>query len=84
MKDYVRQFNGSSITTEQWRTHLFHFFTNQPNGQEYLRALGKVDWDEVSRLTVLTLEADKKWLHGDGLDLCVNIEYDDSLAKPVR
>lgn len=48
MKDYVKTFNGKSITTEQWRTHLFHFFENQSNGQEYLRALGKVDFDEVS------------------------------------
>lgn len=49
MKDYDRTFSGTSITTGQWRSHLFHFFGNQPNGQEYLRALGKVDWDEVSR-----------------------------------
>lgn len=48
MKDYDRTFSGTSITTGQWRSHLFHFFGNQPNGQEYLRALGKVDWDEVS------------------------------------
>ncbi|NXD32286.1 LKHA4 aminopeptidase, partial [Spelaeornis formosus] len=70
MKDYVRQFNGTSITTEQWRAHLFHFFGNQPDGQEYIRALGKVDWDE--------------WLHGSGDDLCVNMQYDDSLAKPCN
>jgi len=48
MKDYVKTFNGKSITTEQWRTHLFHWFGSQPQAQEYTRALGKVDWDEVS------------------------------------
>lgn len=70
MKDYVKTFNGKSITTEQWRAHLFHWFENQENGQEYIRALGKVDWDE--------------WLHGSGEDLCVDMQYDDSLARPVR
>ncbi|RSH81372.1 hypothetical protein EHS25_006904 [Saitozyma podzolica] len=68
MKDYDRTFSGTSITTGQWRSHLFHFFGNQPNGQEYLRALGKVDWDE--------------WLHGAGPDLCVDMQYDDTLSKP--
>lgn len=24
-----------------------------------------------------------QWLHGSGQDLCVDMEYDDSLAKPV-
>ena len=70
VKSYVATFNGRSITTEQWRTHLFHFFENQPNGSDYIRKLGKVDWDA--------------WLHGDGLDLCVDVEYDDSLSKPCN
>ncbi|RXK38146.1 leukotriene A-4 hydrolase/aminopeptidase [Tremella mesenterica] len=68
MKDYVKTFSGTSITTEQWRAHLFHYFGNQPDSSRYLKALGKVDWDA--------------WLHGDGKDLCVDVEYDDSLSRP--
>ncbi|ORY35363.1 peptidase family M1-domain-containing protein [Naematelia encephala] len=68
MKDYDRTFSGTSITTDQWRAHLFHYFGSQPDGKEYLRKLGKVDWEA--------------WLHGDGLDLCVDNQYDDSLSKP--
>ena len=48
MKDYVNTFNGSSITTDQWRAHLFHYYGNLPDGSQYLKKLGKVDWDEVS------------------------------------
>jgi leukotriene-A4 hydrolase len=54
MKDYVKTFNGKSITTEQWRAHLFHWFGSQANSQEYIRALGKVDWDEVGRVMSLS------------------------------
>lgn len=48
MQDYVKTFTGTSITTDQWRSHLFHYFGSQSDGQEYLRRLGKVDWDNVS------------------------------------
>lgn len=27
--------------------------------------------------------ADEQWLHGDGPDLAVDVQYDDSLSKPV-
>ncbi|WWC71745.1 leukotriene A-4 hydrolase/aminopeptidase [Kwoniella pini CBS 10737] len=67
MKDYVRTFEGTSITTDQWREHLFHYFGQHKDGEELTRRLGKVDWDE--------------WLHGGGPDLCVDIEYDDTLSK---
>ncbi|WOO82539.1 Leucine aminopeptidase 2 [Vanrija pseudolonga] len=70
MKDYVKTFTNTSITTGQWRDHLFDFFGRQPAGEEYLRKLGQVDFDE--------------WLHGDGLDLCVDVQYDESLAKPCN
>ena len=69
MKDYVKTFNGTSITTDQWRSHLFHYFGRQADSASYLKKLGKVDWDA--------------WLHGDGPDLCVDLEYDDSLSKPA-
>ncbi|WWC63102.1 leukotriene A-4 hydrolase/aminopeptidase [Kwoniella dejecticola CBS 10117] len=67
MKDYVRTFEGTSITTDQWREHLFHYFGQHKDAEELTRRLGKVDWDE--------------WLHGSGPDLCVDIEYDDTLSK---
>lgn len=25
-----------------------------------------------------------QWIHGDGTDLCVDIQYDDTLSKQVR
>ncbi|WWD02391.1 leukotriene A-4 hydrolase/aminopeptidase [Kwoniella europaea PYCC6329] len=67
MKDYVRTFEGTSITTDQWREHLFHYFKQHQDAEELTRRLGKVDWDE--------------WLHGSGPDLCVDIQYDDTLSK---
>ena len=48
IKDYIKTFNGHSITTSQWKEHLFDFFGKQENGAEYVRKLGKVDFDEVS------------------------------------
>ncbi|KLT41494.1 putative leukotriene-A4 hydrolase [Cutaneotrichosporon oleaginosum] len=68
MKDYVKTFTNSSITTEQWREHLFDYFGKQKDSETYLKKLGKVDWDE--------------WLHGVGLGLPVDLTYDDSLSKP--
>jgi hypothetical protein len=48
MRDYVKTFNGTSITTEQWRAHLFHYFGSLKDGDEYLQKLGTVDWEGVS------------------------------------
>ncbi|OCF30838.1 leukotriene A-4 hydrolase/aminopeptidase [Kwoniella heveanensis BCC8398] len=67
MKDYVKTFEGTSITTEQWREHLFAYFKKHEDGEELTRKLGKVDWDE--------------WLHGSGTDLCAEVKYDDTLSK---
>ena len=85
MKDYVKTFSGVSITTSQWKAHLFDYFGKQPNANEYMRRLGQVDFDEVSCIVCLCEPvADLvQWLYGSGLDLCVNVEYDDSLSKPV-
>ncbi|KAK4685307.1 leukotriene-A4 hydrolase, partial [Tremellales sp. Uapishka_1] len=68
MKDYVKTFEGQSITTQQWQDHLFAYFQGLPNGDDYMRKLGKVDWDE--------------WLHGSGPDICVDLQYDDTMSKP--
>jgi leukotriene-A4 hydrolase len=48
MRDYVKTFNGTSITTEQWRAHLYHYFGSQKDGKEYLKKLDGVDWNGVS------------------------------------
>jgi leukotriene-A4 hydrolase len=48
MRDYVKTFNGTSITTEQWKAHLYHYFGSLKNGEEYLQKLGTVDWEGVS------------------------------------
>jgi leukotriene-A4 hydrolase len=49
MKDYDRTFTGTSITTDQWRNHMFHYFGSLPEGDELVKKLSKLDWDEVSR-----------------------------------
>lgn len=48
MKDYDRTFTGTSITTDQWRNHMFHYFGSLPEGDELVKQLSKLDWDEVS------------------------------------
>ena len=48
MRDYVKTFNGSSITTDQWRSHLFHYF-GKVDGGRHVKELAKIDWDEVSQ-----------------------------------
>jgi leukotriene-A4 hydrolase len=50
MKDYVKTFTNTSITTQQWRDHLFDYFGRQPNGADYLKKLEQVNWDEVREL----------------------------------
>ncbi len=55
MKSYVNTFSGTSISTDQWRTHLFDYFGGLPDGSEYVRKLGKVDWDEVGCLVWASL-----------------------------
>lgn len=68
MKDYVKTFTNKSITTEQWREHLFDWFGKQEKGEDFLKKLKQVDWDG--------------WFYGTGLDLCVDMQYDDSLSRP--
>ncbi|KAF8839904.1 hypothetical protein BDN67DRAFT_1054580 [Paxillus ammoniavirescens] len=43
VKDYVTTFIGQSITTQQWKDHLFAYFSNQP---EAIKALNEISWDE--------------------------------------
>jgi hypothetical protein len=44
VKDYVRTFMGKSITTEQWKEHLFAYYT-QHGGEDTIEALNSIDWD---------------------------------------
>ncbi|ORX38697.1 peptidase family M1-domain-containing protein [Kockovaella imperatae] len=67
LRDYFKTFNHTSITTDQWKEHLFDYFGKQENGSEFQRKLGQVDFDE--------------WIYGSGLDLCVDLQYDQSLAE---
>ena len=78
--DYVKTFEGSSITTAQWQSHLNDYFERLSNGPDMVKKLEKVDWKQVRQLWNY---AHEQWLHGDGLDLCVDMQYDDSLSRPV-
>jgi len=66
MHAYVTKFRGKSIGTADWREHLFSYFAAHPKASTIVPALEKVDWEA--------------WLHGDGLDLPVDIKYDTSMA----
>ncbi|RDX51566.1 zincin [Lentinus brumalis] len=64
--DYVNTFIGKSITTEQWKKHLYAYFEKH-GGEEKINALNRVKWDE--------------WLYGEGLKLPVEMVYDTALAR---
>lgn len=63
-KSYFHAFYNRSVTTQEWREHLFKFFEGNAEATD---ALNKVDWDA--------------WLHGEGLELPVKMEYDTTLAE---
>ncbi len=42
--DYVNTFIGKSITTEQWKKHLYAYFEKH-GGEEKINALNRVKWD---------------------------------------
>lgn len=42
--DYVNTFTGKSITTEQWKAHLYAYFERN-GGSEKVKALDSVDWN---------------------------------------
>jgi leukotriene-A4 hydrolase len=65
VKDYVSTYQGKSITTEIWKDHLYAYFRKH-GGDEKVKALDSVNWDA--------------WLFGEGLELPVKMEYDDTLA----
>ncbi|KAI0932947.1 hypothetical protein AcW1_000087 [Taiwanofungus camphoratus] len=64
--DYVGTFMGKSITTAQWKEHLYAYFEKQGDSAK-IEALNGVDWDA--------------WLYGEGTALPVQMEYDLTLAE---
>lgn len=48
VRDYVSSFQGKSITTWDWKAHLFTYFENHGD-PEKIDALNGVDWDVRSR-----------------------------------
>ncbi|KAJ7895862.1 leukotriene A4 hydrolase [Mycena leptocephala] len=66
VKDYVSTFIGKSITTEQWKSHLYAYYERN-GGPEKLKALDSIDWNA--------------WFYGEGLELPVEMEYDLTLAQ---
>ncbi|KAF8341710.1 peptidase family M1-domain-containing protein [Amanita rubescens] len=66
VKDYVTTFMGKSIVTDQWKSHLYKYF-REHGDDDKIKVLDSVDWNA--------------WLHGEGLELPVKLEYDTSLAE---
>lgn len=84
VRNYVDTFMGKSITTDQWKDHLYTYFEKN-GGEEKVKALNTVDW-QVSNLVLhstwfMLTTINKAWLYGGGLDLPVKMEYDLTLAK---
>jgi leukotriene-A4 hydrolase len=44
VKDYVSTFTGKSITSYQWKDHLFEYFTKH-GGPDKVTALNSIDFD---------------------------------------
>ncbi|KAJ3907337.1 peptidase family M1-domain-containing protein [Lentinula edodes] len=66
VRDYVSTFMGKSITTQQWKSHLYGYYERN-GGAEKIKALDSIDWEA--------------WFYGEGLELPVKMEYDSSLAE---
>jgi len=66
VKDYVETFIGKSITTAQWKEHLYGYW-GKHGGSEKVKALDSINWDA--------------WFYGEGTELPVEMSYDTTLAK---
>lgn len=64
VKAYFHAFYNRAVSTEQWKEHLFAYYSGNP---EIIAKLEQVDWNG--------------WLHGEGFELPVRMEYDDTLAR---
>ena len=43
IRDYVATYIGKSITTEQWKSHLYGYY--QQHNPEKIKALDSIDWN---------------------------------------
>lgn len=56
-KDYVSTFRGKSIRTDQWKDHLYGYFSKH-GGEEKIKILDSVDWDvSETALTIRNINA---------------------------
>ena len=69
IQSYVATFAGQSITTQQWLDHLYTFWRDA-GGEAAVKKLDSVDFNA--------------WLHGEALDIPVDVKYDTSLVDQVR
>jgi leukotriene-A4 hydrolase len=44
VKDYVNTFIGKSITTQEWKAHLYGYYEKH-GGADKIKALDSVDWN---------------------------------------
>jgi leukotriene-A4 hydrolase len=44
VRDYVDTFIGKSITTQEWKDHLYGYWRKH-GGEEKIKALDGIDWD---------------------------------------
>ena len=45
-RDYARTFRGKSIRTDQWKDHLYSYWSKEGNGgQDTIKILDSIDWD---------------------------------------
>lgn len=83
IRDYVTTYIGKSITTEQWKSHLYGYY--QKHNPEKIKALDSIDWNVGLHLwnnvSALIYESYKAWFFGEGLELPVKMEYDSTLAE---
>ncbi|CAK5268784.1 unnamed protein product [Mycena citricolor] len=66
VKEYANTFIGKSITTGEWKSHLYSYYAKH-GGAEKVAALDSIDWDA--------------WFYGQDLGLPVKMEYDTSMAQ---
>ncbi|KAJ7058795.1 peptidase family M1-domain-containing protein [Mycena amicta] len=65
VKDYVNTFIEKSITTQQWKDHIYGYY--QKNSPDKVKLLDTIDWNA--------------WLYGEGVELPVQMQYDTTLAQ---
>jgi leukotriene-A4 hydrolase len=66
IRNYVESFSGKSISTQQWKDHLYAYFQKH-GGEDKIKALDSVDWDA--------------WFYGEGVRLPVQEKLDLTLAE---